>query len=102
MRYQDYILSEDEDIVREVQTYCAAVAEKTLNEDEDRWTKADAEHIATLLNKSDNPNGLFAFMDEKTGSSSVGYRTRDGREWFHILRQMRNTRGSGLLENLRR
>jgi hypothetical protein len=31
----------------------------------------------------------------------VGYRTDDGREWFHILRQMRNAVGSGLLETMR-
>jgi len=104
-KYQHYILSQDEEIVREVQSYCADIADKVAAlpddwADGDDWTPADGEHIAALLNKSANPVALFRYMDEKTGSMEVGYRTQDGREWFHILRQMRNTRGSGLLENL--
>ncbi len=106
MNYQHYILSADEDIVREVQTYCADIADKVKAlpdgwADGDDWTEADGAHIAGLLNRSENPTALFRYIDEKTGSMDVGYRTRDGREWFHILRQMRNTPGSGLLENLR-
>ena len=104
MQYRDYILSADENIVREVQTYCANLHDDNrtrVHPDRQAWGHADAVHIAALLNKSDDPINLFRFMDEKTGSSYVGYRTQDGREWFHILRQMRNTRDSGLLENLK-
>lgn len=96
MLYQDYILSADEDIVRQIQTCCA-----DLEAEGGTWDRGDATFIAALLNKSSDPAALFRFMDEKTGSMYVGYRTEDGREWFHILRQMRNAQDSGLLENLR-
>jgi hypothetical protein len=95
MQYLDYILSTDEDIVRAIQTSCADLAEAGS------WDRGDGAYIAALFNKSAAPMKLFRYVDEKTGSSDVGYRTRDGREWFHILRQMRNEAGSGLLENLR-
>lgn len=95
MLYSEYILSADVDIVREVQFICAGIAASGA-----RWDAKDGATIAAILNRSDNPGALFRFIDEKTGSSYVGYRTQDGREWFHILRQMRNTPGSGLLENL--
>ena len=84
------------EIIRAIQGYCANIhAAKT------DWTELDGRHIAHLLNKDDDPWGLFRFMDEKTGHFTVGYQTKDGREWFHILRQMRNTPGSGLFEGLR-
>jgi hypothetical protein len=95
-----------EEIIRAVQGYCADVAERDAeNEIPNRvqgtfWNEEDGRHVAELLNQDDDPWGLFRFIDEKTGDSMVGYRTRDGREWFHVLRQMRNTVGSGLLENL--
>jgi hypothetical protein len=89
-----YVLSRSQ-IIEAVQSYCAKILE-----DGREWNGADALYIATLLNQDDDPVGLFRFMDEQTGDPSVGYRTRDGREWFPILRQMRNKRGSGLLENL--
>lgn len=92
--YHDYILSADQKIVRDVQDLCAMLAERG------GWTAEDAVEVAEILNASPAPRSLFRFMDEKTGSMYVGYRTRDGREWFHVLRQMRNARGSGLLENL--
>jgi hypothetical protein len=88
------ILSRDQ-IIGAVQSYCA-----NLLESEREWNGADALYVATLLNQDDDPVGLFRLMDEQTGSTRVGYRTRDGREWFPILRQMRNKRDSGLLENL--
>jgi len=87
-------MSRDEIIVA-VQDYCA-----DIHESGEGWAIEDGKHVAALLNKDENPGGLFRFMDEKTGDSRVGYRTSDGREWFHILRQMRNKPGSGLLENL--
>ena len=86
-----------DDIIRLVQTYCA-----DLHESGREWTTEDAEHIAGWLNRDENPGGLFRFIDEKPGDWRVGYKTKDGREWFHILRQMRNKPGSGLLENLRK
>jgi hypothetical protein len=85
-----------DDIIREVQTYCA-----DLHQSGEGWTTADGEHVAALLNQDEHPGGLFRFMDEKPGDWRVGYKTKDGREWFHIMRQMRNKPGSGLLENLR-
>jgi hypothetical protein len=100
------VTSRDE-IINAVQNYCADILERADIEGEGRtrqviWTHADAEHIASLLNQDADPVGLFRFIDEKTGDWRVGYKTRDGREWFPMLRQMRNTRGSGLLENLGR
>jgi hypothetical protein len=96
------------EIIREIQDYCADLMENWRNVERDPsgnvvdcWTRKDGEHVASLLNKSLDPWGLFVYMDEKTGSSDVGYRTRDGREWFPILRQMRNRLNSGLFENLR-
>jgi hypothetical protein len=101
--YYDYILGEDASIVREIQSYCADLEEaQQQGIPGHAWNKANAEHVASLFNRSENPVALFRFVDERTGSHYVGYRTRDGREWFHILRQMRNTRESGLLENLGR
>jgi hypothetical protein len=99
MQYQSFILSTDVEIVRDVQEACAELAEREAQTGE-RWNTTDAANIAHMLNASPRPRSLFRFIDEKTGSPEVGYRTRDGREWFHILRQMRNMRGSGLLENL--
>ena len=84
------------DLIREIQTYCADIHEQRGGE----WTEKDGRHVAGLLNKDAEPWDLFRYMDEKTGSSDVGYRTKDGREWFYILRQMRNTVGSGLFENM--
>jgi len=84
-----------DDIIRAVQEYCADIHERGAG-----WTASDGEHIAGLLNQDANPMALFRFMDERTGDWRVGYRTQDGREWFHILRQMRNKPGSGLFENL--
>lgn len=84
-----------EPLIREIQDYCADIHERGP-----AWTEEDGKHIAEILNRSGDPWGLFRFMDERTGDSLVGYRTRDGREWFHILRQMRNTVGSGLFENM--
>jgi hypothetical protein len=88
------------DIIREVQDYCAALAESEYAADDSQWTPENGAHVASLLCQDPDPWDLFRFMDEKTGDSMVGYRTRDGREWFYILRQMRNTVGSGLFENL--
>lgn len=88
---------EQYEIIREIQDYCADLAETG-----GVWTEANAVAIADLLNEDANPFELFRFIDEKPGDWRVGYRTKDGREWFHILRQMRNKPGSGLLENLRR
>lgn len=85
-----------EPLIREIQSYCADIHEKHSG----NWTEEDGAHIAAILNRSGDPWGLFQFMDERTGDSLVGYRTRDGREWFYILRQMRNTVGSGLFENM--
>ena len=94
LKYYDYAPEADSPIIREVQERCAELAEK----DED-WTEEDGAAIAAIFCKSEDPWGLFRFVDERTGSGQVGYRTRDGREWFYILRQMRNQVGSGLLEN---
>jgi len=103
-----WLTDTDRDIIRKVQSYCADLHAAHI-EREDRlgkvdgvkaWKEADAFAIAEMLNQSDHPRRLFTWMDEKTGHSSVGYETIDKREWFHILRQMRNTPGSGLLENL--
>lgn len=81
-------------IIRGVQEFCADLAET------DSWTTEDAEFIANFINQDEDPWGLFRHMDERTGASDVGYKTKDGREWFYILRQMRNQPSSGLLENL--
>ena len=97
-----------EEIIREVQDFCADLHEAQVAADEKfgkvdgpAWTTKDGAIVASLINQDPDPWGLFAYMDEKTGAYDVGYRTKDGREWFHILRQMRNTVGSGLFENLR-
>ena len=96
---------ERERIVREVQEYCANLAEEAVKRDEKfgrvdgpDWTAKDAEHVASLFCQDADPWGLFRLCDEKTGYFQIGYRTRDGREWFYILRQMRNQTGSGLFE----
>jgi hypothetical protein len=107
--YSEYILDADVQIVREIQDYCADLHDEFVEREErlgrvdgvKAWTEENAEHVAALLNRSKHPRSLFRFIDKKPGNSTyVGYQTRDGREWFHILRQMRNTRGSGLLENI--
>lgn len=90
----------DYDRIQRIKEYCADIAERMKNDGGD-WTQEEAETIAGVLNESSDPWELFRYIDEKTGSSDVGYRTRDGREWFHVLRQMRNTVGSGLFETLR-
>ena len=92
--YYDYCPEEDRPIIREVQQRCA-----DIHESGEDWTNEQAAEISAMFCKSDDPWGLFRFVDERTGTMDVGYRTKDGREWFHILRQMRNTVGSGLLEN---
>lgn len=86
-----------EEIIRNVQLRCADLLEAGAG-----WTPDDAREIASLINEDDNPWDLFRFMDERTGDWRVGYKTQDGREWFPILRQMRNTRDGGLFENMRR
>ena len=89
-------MSRDE-INREVQDFCAFLHERGAG-----WTPVDAARVADMLNADEDPWGLFRFMDERTGDWRVGYKTRDGREYFHILRQMRNRREGGLFEYLRR
>jgi hypothetical protein len=84
--YYSYVLSEDQDIVRELQTFCADIHEKK----QQQWTDEDVRTVVGLFSRSKDPKSLFRFMDERTGTSYVGYRTPDNREWFHILRQMRN------------
>ena len=86
------------EIIREVQNLCADIHEHR----DGNWNASDGARIAALLNGDSDPWGLFRFMDERTGDFTVGYRTKDDREWFYVLRQMRNTPGSGLFENLRR
>lgn len=102
IRYHDYITENDVVLVRELQEYCAGVAERgeeftptLINGDEGTaiWSDWDVMEIARIFNRSSDPVGLFRFVDEKTGSSSVGYKTRDGREWFYVLRQIRNASG---------
>jgi len=83
-------------IIGAIKTLCADLAE------EGEWTPDDGFAVAELLNLDAEPMGLFMLMDDTPGDWRVGYRTDDGREWFHILRQMRNTPGSGLFENMRR
>jgi hypothetical protein len=87
------------EIIRAVQSYCADVAERETSERE-QWTLEDGEHVARLFMLDSEPFALFRYVDERTGASDVGYRTLDGREWFHVLRQMRNTVGSGLFETM--
>lgn len=84
--YHDYVLSEDEDRIRQLQELCAGIHADKRQE----WDDDDVRAVVAILNSSDEPRRLFRFIDERTGTSYVGYRTRDGREWFHILRQMRN------------
>lgn len=93
LKYYDYCPPEDEKIIRRVQEECAALDETGY------WTNEDAAMISSIFCESADPWGLFRFVDERTGSYQVGYRTKDGKEWFHILRQMRNTVDCGLLEN---
>lgn len=83
--YYDYILEEDRELVLEIQALCADIAESGKD-----WTDADVITVTSILNRSVKPRSLFRFIDERTGSTYVGYQTRDRREWFHILRQMRN------------
>lgn len=87
----------DYDVTQDVKNYCADVAEREPGENGKVWTVADGVYVAGLFNQAKEPWGLFYDVDAGSG---VG-RTLDGREWFHVLRQMRNTPGSGLFENLR-
>lgn len=92
------------EIIRAVQDYCADVAERETGAHpyvKQQWTTADGEQVARLLMCDSEPFALFRYIDERTGASDVGYRTTDGREWFHVLRQMRNTPGSGLFETMK-
>lgn len=84
-------------IIQRVQAFCADIVEKR----DGKWTLEDGIALGNMFNESDDAFDLFTFVDEKTGHWMVGYRTDDGREWFHILRQMRNQPGSGLLETMR-
>lgn len=86
------------DIIREIQSHCADINELPKRNGQ-KWDVRDGEYIAELFCQDSDPWRLFRYMDEKTGASDVGYKTKDGREWFHILRQMRNQSGSGLFEN---
>ena len=98
------------EIIEAVQTYCADLhAAHEASGGLDRadgsiaWTRENAEHVAGLFNQASgefDPFGLFRLMDEQTGSWRVGYRSKDGREWFHVLRQMRNAREGGLFDYL--
>ena len=74
------------EVIREAQNFCADLAE--LND----WNNVDAKTLARIINQDSDPVGLFRLMDEKTGAPGIGYTTRDEkkREWFHIMRQMRN------------
>lgn len=87
------------EIIDAVKDYCALVAERETSE-RHKWTSEDGEQVARLLMLDSEPFALFRYIDERTGASDVGYRTTDGREWFHVLRQMRNTPGSGLFETM--
>lgn len=85
-------------IIRRVQVFCASLADD--QKEGDNWTSDDAVAVARMFNEAPRPFDLFTFVDEKPGHFTVGYQTDDGREWFHILRQMRNQSGSGLLETM--
>ena len=86
------------EIIREIQEFCADLAEFK------DWNNVDAKTLASIFNQDPDPWGLFRLMDEKTGSPGIGYTTRDGtnREWHYILRQMRNDRDCILLDELAR
>jgi hypothetical protein len=84
--YYSYVLDDDAAIVRELQTFCADIHEQK----QEKWTDEDVRAVVGLFARSKDPAALFRFVDERTGTSYVGYKTTDGREWFHILRQMRN------------
>ena len=88
-----------EGIIVQVQNFCA-----DLHEFGEGWNNVDAKTLASIFNQDEDPVGLFRLMDEKTGGSGIGYTTRDGtnREWFHIMRQMRNDRDCCLLDELGR
>lgn len=73
-------------IIRSVQALCADIASR----DDDNWSEDEAEQVALIFTRAEKPRDLFKFVDEMTGHWVVGYQTTDGREWFHILRQMRN------------
>lgn len=83
--------------INEVQMFCA-----DLHEFGQGWNNTDAKTLAAIFNQYNDPVGLFRFMDEQTGHFSVGYETKDGREWFHILRQMRNDKDCVFLNELAR
>lgn len=88
-----------EGIIAQVQNFCA-----DLHEFGEGWNNVDAKTLASIFNQDRDPVGLFREMDERTGGSGIGYRTRDGRnrEWFHILRQMRNDKDCVFLHELAR
>jgi hypothetical protein len=81
------LTDENVTIIREVQDACADIAQRELQ----IWDEEDANRIAQMFLKADDPYRLFRFVDEMTGHWVVGYRTQDDREWFPILRQMRNS-----------
>lgn len=83
-------MSKDQ-IIRAVQNYCADILASGRE-----WNEGDAKQVAGFLNYADDPFALFRELDERTGDWRIGYRTQDGREWFPILRQMRNRRECGL------
>lgn len=87
----------ERDIILRVKTYCADIASEFGGE----WNEHDGQTIGAMFNEAEDAFALFRFVDEKTGHWLIGYETDDGREWFHILRQMRNQVGSGLLETMR-
>jgi hypothetical protein len=100
----NYLPEEERKLVERVQALCANIAErdeyqvmtpvgKGADWAQALWGDDDVRDVAAVISESDDPIGLFRFMDEKTGSTSVGYKTSDGHQWFHILRQMRNSSG---------
>lgn len=97
--YYDYVVEEDENRIRAIQLMCAAIAERKAwytpsvigSDRKALWNDQDVEAIVKVILGSPKPMSLFRFMDERTGSMYVGYRLKDGREWFHILRQIRNS-----------
>jgi hypothetical protein len=109
--YPETAAMTNDEIIRAVKTYCADLHDAHVEREErygrvdgqKAWTGEDADHVAGLLNQASgefDSRSLFRFIDEQTGSWRVGYKTDDGREWFHILRQMRNAPG-GLIDALK-
>lgn len=96
------ISNSDQDLIRELQECCAIIEERDETflptpirgeKREQIWSDWDVIEVARIFNRSEDPISLFRFVDERTGDFRVGYKTRDGREWFHVLRQMRNSSG---------